>query len=361
MTLNDIIRTADAGLDSFGRRSEPYIIAEVGVNHEGSMNTARRLIEDAAKAGADAVKFQTYRADTLASKHSPAYWDTTKESTRTQYELFKKYDGFWKKEYEELKVLCDDVGVEFLSTPFDLDSANFLNDLMNVFKIASSDITNKPFVRYLSSFEKPILLSTGAADLLEIAAAVSWIEEKRSPVALMHCILNYPTANENANLSMISGLKKKFPGYVIGYSDHTLPGDMEVLETAWILGARILEKHFTHDKTIPGNDHYHAMNGKDLERLKRRIKTTKELLGWEEKRALREEEVARKHARRSLVALDAIKAGDKIHSGNLTWKRPGHGISPAEVDEVVGKRARVNIARDEVLTWPKLELIRSLD
>ena len=240
------------------------MIAEAGVNHEFSIETAKRLISEAAEAGANAIKFQTYKASFLASKDSPAYWDLTKEPTKSQFELFSKHDKFWKNEMVELKKYCEVVGIEFMSTPFDIESAKFLNDLMAVYKISSSDITNKPFIEYICGFGKPIILSTGAANLIEIQEAVSWIEKYSNPLALLHCILNYPTLDENANLGMIKGLKKAFPEKVIGYSDHTLPQSMKNLEIATLLGASILEKHFTHDKTLPGNDHYHAMDKVDL-------------------------------------------------------------------------------------------------
>ena len=244
--------------------TKPYIIAEAGVNHEGSIEIAKRLINEAANAGANAIKFQTYKASTLASKDSPAYWDLTKEPTKSQFDLFSKHDKFWKKEMEELKKYCDEVDLEFMSTPFDMESAKFLNDLMDVYKISSSDITNKPFIEYICGFNKPVILSTGAANLIEIQEAVDWIEKYSNPLALLHCILNYPTLDENANLGMIKGLKKAFPKKIIGYSDHTLPKKMKTLEIATLLGAAILEKHFTHNKSLPGNDHYHAMDKNDL-------------------------------------------------------------------------------------------------
>ena len=147
-----------------------------------------------------------------------------------------------------------------MSTPFDVESAKFLNDMMDVFKISSSDLTNRPFIEFMCDFKKPIIMSTGAASLAEIAEAVSWIEAKGNPLALLHCVLNYPTMDENAALGMIPALVRHFPQHVIGYSDHTLPNDMKVLEVATLLGAQILEKHFSHDKTLPGNDHYHAMD-----------------------------------------------------------------------------------------------------
>ena len=336
--------------------TEPFfLIAEAGVNHEGSLEIARRLILEAAEGGADAIKFQTYRASTLASQNSPAYWDTKSEPTVSQYQLFKKYDRFWKNEFEQLKVCCDDVGIEFMSTPFDLESANFLNDLMGAFKISSSDITNRPFIEYLAGFGKPLILSTGASNISEIDRALSWIEESRVQVSLLHCVLSYPTLDQDANLSMISDLRKRYPDNVIGYSDHTLPGDMRVLETAWLLGARILEKHFTHDKKLPGNDHYHAMDMSDLVRFKRNVAHIRKTLGEEKKRALDCESLARKHARRSLVAIRSILAGTVITSDMLTWKRPAHGISPAYINDLLGRRASVDISEDEILTWEQFE------
>jgi len=332
----------------------PYVIAEAGVNHEGSIENARKLIEQAAEGGASGIKFQTYRAETIASKNSPAYWDVEKEPTTSQYSLFKKYDKFWKAEFEELKTCCDNVGIEFLSTPFDVVSAEFLNELMNVFKISSSDITNKPFIQYICKFGKPIILSTGASNIDEIDRALSWIDALGVPVALLHCVLNYPTIDENANLGMIRGLKKSYPGRIIGYSDHTLPGDMSNLVTAWLLGAQILEKHFTHDKNLPGNDHYHAMDKSDMVVFQNRLEQMRELVGQDEKHALQCETSARQHARRSLVANCAIPFGTRITAQMLTWKRPAHGISPSRIDQVLGKAVVRDIEEDDILTWEML-------
>ena len=278
----------------------PYIIAEAGVNHEGSMDIARRLIDEAKEGGADAIKFQTYKADTLASKDSPSYWDTTKEPTRSQHELFSKHDKFWKTEMVALHEYCNKVGIEFLSTPFDMESAEFLNELMPIFKISSSDITNKPFIEQICSYGKPIILSTGASHLWEIQEAVEWISRFGNPLALLHCVLNYPTPDENANLGMILGLKKAFPGNIIGYSDHTLPGDMSNCETATLLGSCIIEKHFTHDKALRGNDHYHAMDKEDLKVFKRRIDKLFTLLGDFKVNALEDEAISRRNARRKI-------------------------------------------------------------
>jgi len=303
----------------------PYIIAEVGVNHEGSMELAKRLVDEAKEGGADAVKFQSYKAHTLASKNSPAYWDTTKEPTTSQYELFKKHDSFWKDEMQELKEYCDRVDIEFMSTPFDIESANFLNEMMDVYKISSSDLTNKPFIEYICKFNKPIILSTGASNLHEIQEAVSWIEKYGNPLALLHCVLNYPTPDENANLGMILGLKRAFPDKIIGYSDHTL-----------------------------GNDHYHAMDKEDLKLLRKNLEKTFKILGSFKVEALEDEEPARQNARRSLVAKRFISKGKVIETDDLTFKRPAHGVSPKFIDEIVGKRAKGDIEEDTVLQWGML-------
>ncbi len=331
--------------------TKPYVIAEAGVNHEGSMELAKRLIDEAAEGGAHAIKFQTYRADTIASKDSPYYWDITKEPTRSQHELFKKYDKFWKKEYEELKKHCDKAGIEFMSTPFDAESARFLNDLMPVFKISSSDITNFNFIELQCSFGKPIILSTGASHLWEVQEAVDIIEKHGNKLCLMHCVLNYPTPNENANLGMIWDLRKQFPHHVPGYSDHTLPQEMEVVHSSVLLGAAVIEKHFTHDKTLPGNDHYHAMDKHDLKEFWRRWAFTEKLLGSFKLEALAAEEPARKNARRSLVALKDIPEGKVIEAADLTWKRPAHGISAKFYNDLIGKKSLRAIKEDEVLKW----------
>ena len=329
----------------------PYIIAEAGVNHEGDIDIAKRLIEEAKEGGAHAIKFQTYKASTIASKDSPAYWDLNKEPTDSKFKLFQKYDKFWKGEYEQLKQHCDDVGIEFMSTPFDVESANFLNDMMDVIKISSSDITNKPFIEYLCDFGKPIILSTGASYLHEIQEAVEWIEAKQVPVALLHCILNYPTDDQNAHLGMIKDLQRKYPDKIIGYSDHTLPNDMKVLEMATLLGAVVLEKHFTHDKTLPGNDHYHAMDKEDLKIFHNKLERMFTILGDQQKYPLEMETPARNNARRSLVANSDIPEGTVIAREHLTWKRPAHGISPRDIEDVLGKQAARTILEDEVLQW----------
>jgi sialic acid synthase SpsE len=331
--------------------NRPYVIAEAGVNHEGSMDLAKRLIDEAAEGGAQAIKFQSYKAETIASKDSPYYWDISKEPTQSQFELFKKYDNFWKNEYEALKVHCDKAGIEFMSTPFDVESANFLNDLMPVYKISSSDITNLPFIEHQCKFGKPIILSTGSSYLYEVQQALETIAKYGNQVVLMHCILNYPTPDEFANLGMILHQKRVFENTIPGYSDHTLPGKMEVLKIATLLGAAVLEKHFTHDKTLPGNDHYHAMDKNDMKHFWKEMDFTFKVLGSFDKKPLESEAKSRANARRSLVALKDIQQGEVVTFEHLTWKRPASGISPKDIHQLIGKAALKDIKEDDVLKW----------
>jgi len=332
-------------------RFTPFLIAEAGVNHEGKMEYAKRMVLEAAEAGADAIKFQTYKAETLASRTSPAYWDLSKEPIASQFMLFKKHDSFWKNEFEVLKFECDKAGIEFMSTAFDIESALFLNELMGVIKISSSDITNKPFIAFLSRYHKPIILSVGASDLVEISNAIKWIGNQAT-LSLMHCVLNYPTLDENAHLAAISALKKRFPDNIIGYSDHTMPSDdMHILITASLLGARIIEKHFTFDKTLKGNDHYHAMDKNDLSKYINKMNELERILGKEEINYQQSEEIARENARRSLVAARNIETGHCMTELDITWKRPGSGIPPNEIDLVIGKRVKRDISEDTTLQW----------
>lgn len=338
-------------------RSFPYVIAEIGVNHEGSLDQAKRLIDLAKEGGADAAKFQSYKAGTLASKHSPSYWDTSKEATRSQYALFKKYDSFGAEEYIQLAEHCRQMGIEFLSTPFDDAAIEFLDPLMPFFKIASADITNIPFLRKVAKKGKPVVLSTGASTLGEIDVAVETLSQAGCiDLALLHCILNYPTDNANAHLRMIKGLERAFPKHIIGYSDHTLPDEaMTPLVTAHLLGAVILEKHFTHDKTLPGNDHYHAMDVKDLARFVEMARRVHSLLGESDhKEPIVTEAISRKNARRSIVITKDVPAGHKLGVEDITYKRPGSGISPVHWDEVIGRNTSQSLDGDHVLQWHDL-------
>lgn len=339
-------------------QSPPYVIAEIGVNHEGSLETALRLIALAKEGGADAAKFQTYKAERLASRHSPAYWDTSKEPTTSQYLLFKKYDAFGPEEYRRLAAYCRDVGIDFVSTPFDEDAVDDLDELVTYFKVASADVTNLPLLARVASKRKPVVLSTGASTLGEVDVAVDALRRGGCPaIALLHCVLNYPTDRASAHLGMIRGLRRAYPDCVIGYSDHVVPDEsMSALTTAFLLGAVVLEKHFTHDKTLPGNDHYHAMDVEDLKRFLTRIEDIRVLVGTEvHKRPLDSEAPARQHARRSVVLKRAVGAGVPLSAEDLTCKRPGTGISPLQWGDVLGKRPRRDLEADTVLSWADLE------
>lgn len=339
-------------------KSKPYIIAEIGVNHEGSMDQAKRLIDLAKKGGADAAKFQSYKAETLASKNSPSYWDTSKEATRSQYELFKKFDNFCADDYVKLAEHCNEVGIDFLSTPFDDQAIDFLEPLVPFFKIASADLTNIPFLRKVAKKGKAIVLSTGASTLAEIDLAVEALSGAGCDnLALLHCVLNYPTSNRNAHLGMIRGLRRAYPKNIIGYSDHTLPDDAMIpLLTAHLLGAVILEKHFTHDKTLTGNDHYHSMDVKDLARFVEIVGRVHELLGdSDHKQPAKTELIARKNARRSIVVKSDIPCDHILEDSDLTYKRPGMGISPMYWDDVVGLRTAKSLLSDHILSWSDLK------
>ncbi|MBO1679276.1 N-acetylneuraminate synthase family protein [Bittarella massiliensis (ex Durand et al. 2017)] len=349
----------NSNIISRAKKGQFSLIAEIGVNYYdiaeklnlSLIDAAKLMVAEAKNAGIHAVKFQSYKADTLASKNSPAYWDLKEEQTKSQYELFKKFDFFGYDEYKELSHFCSQVGIEFLSTPFDIESADYLYDLMHVYKISSSDLNNKPFLAYQAKKNKPILLSTGASNLDEIVEAVETIRHYNSqPLVLLHCVLQYPTPFVDANLNKILSLKKEFPDIIVGYSDHTKPTpDMDVCKTAYNLGAVIIEKHFTLDKSLVGNDHYHGMDPSDAKRLLEGIEFIEEIRGSEELCCLSSESMARANARRSLVSSCRIPKGTIITENLLTYKRPGTGISPDKMQSILGKVARLDIEEDTVI------------
>tara|TARA_B100002051_G_C16707413_1_gene624610 strand:- start:203 stop:1255 length:1053 start_codon:yes stop_codon:yes gene_type:complete len=330
----------------------PYIIAEIGVNHECSMKNAKKLILSAKRGGAHAAKFQTYKAYKIASKNSKSYWDLKQESTKSQFELFSKYDKFNEKDYKELSQFCKKNRIDFLSTPFDLESVDFLYKLMPAYKISSSDITNYPLLEKISLKKKPILLSTGASSLREIRNAVKIFKKNKiKKLVIMHCILNYPTKDYNANLRMIESLKKEFPEFLLGYSDHTLPDkNMQNLCSAYILGANVIEKHFTLNKKLKGNDHYHSMDEKDLKFLSINLNKIRVSLGtFKNKEMIKSEKISKKNARRSIVLKKNILKGQILTKKNLICKRPATGISPVEFKKVIGKKVRYNLKEDYIL------------
>ena len=343
------------------KMKKPYVIAEMGVNFYDTakklkvspLQAAKMYIDEAEKVGIDCVKFQSYKANTIVSKNSPAYWDTSKEPTKTQYELFLKYDSFGEREYRELCAYTHSKGMDFTSTPFDYASADYLNELVDFYKISSSDLSNLPFIKYIGEKGKPVYLSVGASYLSEVEEAVRVLKNTNCPeIVLFHCVLSYPTLPENANLNIIKTLKKVFPDVRVGFSDHVAPDEtMTTLSTAYLLGAEVIEKHFTLDKTLPGNDHYHAGDPSDFEKAINNFKLINAILGSEDKTVLSCEEIPRREARRSLVLTRDMKAGEEIQEKDIMAKRPGTGISPKYCDIVIGRIVNRDLKEDTILTW----------
>ena len=341
--------------------NKPYVIAEMGVNFYDTakvlgislLDAAKLYIDKAAEAGVDCAKFQSYKANTIVSKNSPAYWDTTKEPTKTQYELFLKHDSFGETEYRELCNYTHAKGMDFTSTPFDYASADYLEDMVDFYKISSSDLSNLPFIRHIGSKGKPVYISVGAAYLSEVDVAIRALKEVGcKDIVILHCVLSYPTAPMNANLRIIETLKRDFPDVRVGFSDHVAPDDtMMTLAVAYMLGAEVIEKHFTLDKTLPGNDHYHAGDVEDFKKAIANFKWIDTVLGSGVKTVLDCELIPRREARRSLVLTRNMKAGEVIREEDLMPKRPGTGISPEYVELVVGRKVVKNLDEDTILTW----------
>lgn len=341
--------------------SKPYIIAEMGVNFYDTarvmnislIDAAKLYIDKAAEAGIDCAKFQSYKAGTIVSKNSPAYWDTTKEPTKTQYELFKKFDIFGETEYRELCEYTHSKGMDFTSTPFDYESADYLYDMVDFYKISSSDLSNLPFIRHIGSKGKPVYMSVGAAYLSEVDEAVRALKESGCrDIVLFHCVLSYPTDPKNANLRIIQTLKRDFPDVRVGFSDHVAPDEnMMTLATAYMLGAQVIEKHFTLDKSLEGNDHYHAGDPEDFKKAIANFKWIDTVLGSGEKTVLDCEIIPRREARRSLVLTRDMKAGEVIAAKDIMAKRPGTGISPEYADIVTGREVKMDLKEDTILTW----------
>lgn len=339
------------------KNSNPYLIAEVGVNHENSLSIAEKIIKQAKIGGADAVKFQTYTAETIAAKKSPYYWDLKKVNIKSQFKLFKKYDKFKEAEYIKLKKMCNHYKIEFLSTPFDIKSAIFLNKIVKFFKIASADLTNLMLLDQVAKFKKPILLSTGASNFKEIKFVKNYINRNYPKVdlALMHCILSYPTKYVDAHLEIISFLKKKFNKLTIGYSDHTIPDENGmVLVNAFQKGASIIEKHFTLDKFKgrKNNDHFHAMDYNDFLKLRKNISILKLINSHSLNREVfKAEKKSRINARRSIYANGKIKKNFSLNTHNIIAKRPGGGISPLFYKKLLGKKLKKNVKDEHKFSW----------
>ncbi len=313
------------------------------------------MIVEAASAGAQCIKFQTYKAGKLVVRDAPKYWYDPGNRAPNQYEMFAQLDKFDEPEWRRLIDKADDVGITFMSSAWDEDSVDMLDSLgMVAFKVGSADITSLPLLRHVAKKGKPIILSTGASTVGEIEAAIDAIRaEGNEDIVLLHCILSYPTEYRDANLQMMVRLQRLFSDLPVGFSDHTLADlAMTVPLAAAVLGARAIEKHFTLDKSLPGNDHYLSMDAEDLARLNSSLNILQQAQGEEGlRRVLPVEETPRAMARRSLVSRVAIPKGAIIAREMLTYKRPGTGISPADLEVVVGRRAQIDIPEDKTLTW----------
>ena len=332
------------------------VVAEAGVNHEGDLATALRMVREAAAAGAGAIKFQTYTAARLATRASRAYWDEGREPTQSQFELFSRYDRFGEAEYRRIADECAAAGIAFSTSVFDVESVDWLADLVVAFKIASGDITNVPLLTRVARTGKPVLLSTGASTIAEIEETLAILDREGSgDVAVLQCTLAYPTPTDYAAVGGLRELAATFSGRVLGYSDHTVPPDsFAVIAAAYALGARVIETHFTLDRTRPGNDHYHSLEPVELARLVRELEQLRVLIGPPVKQVLPIEEPARTGARRSVVARVAIARGTRIAPELLDVKRPGGGVPPAFLADPDGWRAAVDIPEDTTIEWSML-------
>jgi len=328
-----------------------FIIAEAGVNHNGKIEIAKKMIDVAVKAGADAVKFQTFVAKNEISKNAKKanYQKVATGNNESQLEMVRKLE-LDPQEHKELISYCKNNKIMFLSSPFDLDSIDLLAKLkLRTIKIPSGEITNLPYLRKIGALNKKLIVSTGMSRLFEIDDAINVLVKngtKRSNISLLHCNTEYPTPYEDANLKAMLTIKETF-GLDVGYSDHT-PG-IEVSIAAVALGAKMIEKHFTLDKKMKGPDHYSSLEPEELNNLVRSIRNVEKCLGSPVKQPSRSEKKNISIARKSIVALKNIKKGELFSESNLTVKRPGTGISPMKWDEVIGKKSKRNFVEDELI------------
>jgi len=338
-----------------GKKQSTFVVAEAACNHMCDLSLARAMIDKAAEAKADAIKFQTYRAERLVTKDAVAFWGEEKIS---QLEYYRRLDRFGRFEYRDLFEYAADKGIIAFSSPFDEESADMLAGLgMPVFKIASCDITDVRHLKRVARFEKPIILSTGASTAEEIDRAIEAIfEEGNYQLMLLACTLSYPTPYEKANLYRIRTLRERYPGMIIGFSDHTEPDPHMIIPAmAVALGARIIEKHYTLDRSMTGSGHFFAMNPDDLRMMVQNIRLTESALGNGLLGVAESELKAWSSARRSIVAELPISKGQVITSEMIGMKRPADGLPASMFPLVVGKRAKQNIESDQVITFEMIE------
>jgi N-acetylneuraminate synthase/N,N'-diacetyllegionaminate synthase len=334
-----------------GENEPCYIIAEAGVNHNGDTDLAKSLIDVAVKSGADAIKFQTFKTESVVTlcAEKAAYQKKSTGCDESQYELIRKlelsYDVFL-----ELKHYTEEKKIDFLSTPFDIESVDFLDEIgISAFKIPSGEINNFALLKYISKKHKPIILSTGMSTLGEVEQAIKVIiGEGNTEIILLHCVTNYPADVVDVNLRAMDTMRHAF-GYPVGYSDHTL--GIVIPIAAVSCGACILEKHFTLDKDLPGPDHKASLEPEELDIMIRSIREVEMAMGTGIKIPSLSEIENKKTIRRSIVAAKNIPKNTIITSDYVTSKRPGTGISPELLSTIIGTRTKRKIKRDEILTW----------
>jgi len=352
--VNEPERSFAIGPRRIGRGEPVFIVAEAGVNHNGDLALARRLVDAAAECGADAVKFQTFAVDALLTREAPkaGYQLETTGSGESQRDMLARLE-LGAEALAELGVRAAKGGLVFFSTPFDEASADALDALgVALFKVPSGEITNLPLLRHVAGKGRPIIVSTGMATLEEVEDAVRAIREAGDPpVALLHCLSAYPAPAGEVNLRAMDALSARF-GCPVGYSDHTLGVDIAVAAVA--RGACIIEKHLTLDTSLPGPDHRASLAPSPFRAMVQAIRRVESALGDGVKRAMPSEIDTRRVARKSLVAARALRTGERLAAADVTSKRPGTGISPAELPRVLGLRLTRDIAADEVISWEAL-------
>ena len=324
------------------------IIAEAGVNHNGSISMAKKLIRAAKSSGADIVKFQTANVDSLVSESArmAEYQRRNMGQEKSQKEMLKKLLLKFK-DFEELANYCMEVGIKFLSTPFDIESIRFLDKLQDIWKIPSGEITDYPYLVEIGRTKKEVILSTGMSDLHEIHDAVGVLKSNGTKnITLLHCTTEYPAPVEEINLNVMETLRKEF-GCPVGYSDHTQGIEIDLAAVA--MGATIIEKHFTLDRNLAGPDHKASLEPDELKAMISGIRKVELARGTGVKRPTASEQTNRDIARKSIVAAKTIKQGEIFTTDNLTTKRPGSGVSPMRWNEVLGGRAVRRFEEDELI------------
>jgi len=331
-----------------------FIIAEAGVNHNGSIDLALRLVDAAKASGADAVKFQTFRADLLATRsaHKAPYQERTTANSESQFEMLHRLE-LDTAAHQRLIDHCRKIGIQFLSSPFDMESADLLATMkVPLFKVPSGEITNFPFLQHIAHKGRPVILSTGMSTLGEVEEAVRVLQEAgASKLTLLHCITEYPAPYDEVNLRAMQTLKSAF-GLPVGYSDHT-PG-IDIAIAAVALGAEVIEKHFTLDRTLPGPDHAASLEPDELQQMVAAIRHVEAALGSGIKAPAPCELPNITVARKSVVAARSLAAGYRIAIGDLDIKRPGNGLAPKLLPALIGRTLRTAIAKDEIISWDHL-------